>query len=89
MRAVPPVQDYARGHGAGSVGHAEGLLVFREVGDGSGWPGRGMAVPQARHCVCQVAVMMSRARASARCLSGSGRIRVRLSRVSQDRAVRT
>ena len=47
----------------------------------------GMAVPQARHW-CQLE-MTSRARDSARCLSGSGRIRVRLSRVSQDRAVRT
>ena len=34
-------------------------------------------------------LVISRTRARARCLSGSGRIKVRLSRVSQLRAVRT
>src|SRR5215469_14603424 len=37
----------------------------------------------------QAEVVISRTRESARCLSGSGRIRVRFSRVSQDRALRT
>src|SRR5712691_8923596 len=51
--AAPPVKDYATGHGAGSVGHAEVSFALREVGVGSGWPGRGIALPQARHS-CQV-----------------------------------
>src|SRR6266702_903417 len=54
--AMPPVEDYATGPGAGSVGHAKVSFAFREIGVESGWPGRGMAVPQARHLLCQVTV---------------------------------
>src|SRR6266567_3142474 len=48
--SLPSVEDDTTGHGAGSVGHAE-VSSAREVGVGSGWPGRGIAVPRPGTCV--------------------------------------
>ena len=54
------------------------------------WGGVPLASLPGAPRVCHAAeTVSSRISDRARCLSGSGRIRVRLSRVSQDRAVRT
>ena len=73
----PAVEVVAGGElkqGPGRCPHPQAVII------GSGGESNG----RDRH-----AVVISRTRDRARCLSGSGRIRVRLSRVSQLRAVRT
>ena len=62
------------------------VASFRGLSGGAGCPW--LLLPGHPAC-CHAAAMTSRTSDRARCLSGSGRIRVRLSRVSQDRAVRT
>ena len=58
--AVPPVQDYAAGRPL--VASDMPKLSFALAGRGLfGWPGRGMAVPQARH-LCQFCCAVRRAR---------------------------
>ena len=59
VRPCGPVEDYATGHGAGSVGHAKVSCSFARCGDLTGWPGRGMAVPQARHLCQQIRTVAS------------------------------
>src|SRR5579875_2427458 len=87
-RGVPPGQDYAAGLAVELDMPRSPVLIARW---GLIWlAGPGDGRPPGPALLCQVVVAaISRMRDSARCLSGSGRIRVRLSRVSQDRALRT
>ena len=79
--------------GSGELGFpAVEVVAGGELEDGSGRcprPQAGIGPGGERDGRDRHAVVISRTRESARCLSGSGRIRVRLSRVSQLRAVRT